>query len=485
MNNVPLYRQDDGPHHNVPTLAYQQGVMQANNFGSQFPNHDASYPEALPIPYKSAQTHNMGLANRNQISHSTNQNQSTSNISSHQNASYRPGHNQSNNLGPQMQSQGSPPGGRDRNVGMTGQNPQQGWISKYPVQTPRLPPLKPINYSGVRFQDYPNHMATHVLQTAYKSGVRAEAEPTGRTPEDSTKSYPGDHELKFTGQIYREKSGYAENYGERDTKQSYSGTRSRYSNQATQPGPPYTRPHGPTAQRAGREFARYMDELNQEATSTETQRLYGDAFAGEPVLNIHPASPYEASQQFSPAPHLLSTLAIRRGAQPRTLLQETRRVSVGIQPSPIRPISFEGALSSQGPRKRACNGSLPSLSSEEWNEEISIDDSTRRSRSTASSIARRSRPASVIGGERRATANSSVVGVGGSRNTSARPNNRFEGKIFDDGSANSSRDQSRSRGVGLRDGRRLFEIFDAHRRSSPGASGNMEDLHEWPATAGR
>ena len=192
--------------------------------------------------------------------------------------------------------------------------------TRFPMISPAIPPLPPLDYEGVPLDQYPQHLADHILNHVYQADRAGQSsehiypQSTGRQREDG-----------YVRPVHREtqEQFHQANYSQRVSH----GTQVRVES--------YRQRHHPTAQRANREVAAFLDEMNQQPPYPETQCLRGDMFNGEPALSLHP-----------PTPTVLRELAERCSIQPRAIVNN-QILSVGSHPGPVQGDRFQSVLITQ------------------------------------------------------------------------------------------------------------------------------------------
>jgi hypothetical protein len=269
-----------------------------------------------------------------------------------------------------------------------------GLDPRFPMISPTLPPLPPVDFTGIPFDRYPQHLADQILNHVYQVG-RPERPGEARLSNQNTEQqwrFAQHHQTPVEISESFNQQGWGrpnEDEHVRPVLQEIEGQLLRgNSSQGVSDGmqarmESYSRRHGPTARRGNREFATFLDEMNQQPPHPETQRLRGDTFNGEPALSLHP-----------PTPTVLHALAERGTIQPRALVND-QTLSVGSRPGPVRGNSFQSGLLSQ-PTFDANHSRSTTL-----NESGSTGSEESRGRSSVRSSAadqRRSNVSSVVGG---------------------------------------------------------------------------------------
>ena len=269
-----------------------------------------------------------------------------------------------------------------------------GLDPRFPMISPTLPPLPPVDFTGIPFDRYPQHLADQILNHVYQVG-RPERPGETRLSNQNT-----EQQWRFTqhnqAPVEVSEGFNQQGLGRPNEDEHVLPVQQKIQDQLLQANSSqgvsdgmqarvesYPRRHRPTARRGNRAFATSLDEMNQQPPHPETQHLRGDMFNSEPPLSLHP-----------PTPAVLRALAEVGTIQPRALVRD-QTLSVGSRPGPVRGNSFQSGLLSQ-PTFDANHGRSTALN--ESGSTGSEESRGRRSVRSSAADQRRSNMSSIVGG---------------------------------------------------------------------------------------
>lgn len=355
--------------------------------------------------------------------------------------------------------------------------------------SPYLPPMGHVDYTGIRRQDEPKHLANQAMANAREAGLPGHYLnfiPHGyRSNSDDPTRYEllndyysqgldrsWESEDEYLAAFYRnlhnqrlqqaspfegvEMRGRVSSYNQRSAIRgaddfmrggfiSYDQPNASEDSQEGKQGwdISYTTPHRSTAHRANREYAKFLDELNREQPLADGH-LQGDAFVGHPTLQ-----PRVEVEPPSPARNVLAAIAEHRDRLKRAQSQH----SIG-----SRPTSTEGSSQQSTLVNSAFNAGLGHSTASSDAGGIS-DDNAQRGRPSESARAR-------AADERRAASGAQPGARGIQIDTAIlAPSGIF------------SREPSQMP-------RRSSRLFDQSRRSSPGAPSHTQQRGRRSSSAG-
>lgn len=322
--------QSSRQHHTIQSQIQQQDANRGSNFHDQNSGHASSRNFILDNIYQASdrQPHGQNGINRQaQVSELM--------------TSFNQGHHrefQANTAHNKLQSQYQQPAIQHQQhyqrVQGSSEMPKfspERYGEEFLTLSPVLPPLGEVDFTGIPFNQYPQHMAAHIMENARAAGIRGFF--TSHIPEQYRNTLQQEARAEILGEYYEQglnrfydEDEYLENYSEIQAaggrfEQSHAvhgaqgGMQGRVAS--------YRLRHGPTAQRGNRELAHYADELNQQIPNLEVGRLRGDTFVGEPALRVQP-----------PSPNILAALADHRDLHLRVLPQKNLQ-SIGSRSIPM------------------------------------------------------------------------------------------------------------------------------------------------------
>jgi hypothetical protein len=263
-------------------------------------------------------------------------------------------------------------------------NAQYG--EEFLLLSPELPPMGHIDYTGVPFEEYPNHMRNQIMANAREAGLEGHFLnhiPDGYRSNSSDTAWRSEVLNEYYRQgldrFYSSEDEYMEvyfrqqrdrfNQAQAEARQAQTEARraqadARRAQESMQDRvASYTQPHHPTVQQGNRELASYADELNRQQPHPDVCRLRGDNFVGAPTLQVT-----------APESNVLGALAEQRDV----LYRSQNEQSIGSRSIPTGTSSQQSSLSNYPALKPDLNRSTESSESGAISDDSNIQRGRRR-----------------------------------------------------------------------------------------------------------